>query len=199
MWGGRRETQPTLWNLYLFTLQRIKVCVLCKCECASRLGGHTVQWKGLILGIEDHIHPKKVNSYVRAEPPPPPLRDQVALKTFWGPYSPNDAHLGKRYRTQVDQCPHFCGGGSGQIKSQTSSRCPVGGPSASGLLLAWSLGCLGWNLTGKWGPTMEGHYLCLGWVPLPPWSVGPKNGVPGSLQSKQYISGQNYTKKEDLD
>ena len=37
----------------------------------SGIGGHTVWPPGLKFGMEDHIHPWKVNAYVCASCPPP--------------------------------------------------------------------------------------------------------------------------------
>ena len=71
-----------------------------------------------------------------------PLRGR-SKSASGGPWSPNGAFLGKLYRTKVEEHAQFSGDGSSQIWSQTSPRCPAGGPSARGAsadLVPWLFG-----------------------------------------------------------
>ena len=92
--------------------------------------------------MEDRIHHGKVNAYVWTRCPPPPGRGRPKSASG-GPCSPNGAFLGKLYKTKVEEHTQFSGDGSSQIWSQTSPRCPAGGPSARGAsadLVPWLFG-----------------------------------------------------------
>ena len=118
----------------------------------SGIGGHTVWPPGLKFGMEDHIHPWKVNAYVWASCPPPPGRG-MPKSASGDPCSPNGAFLGNFHKTKVEESPQFCRGGSGQIRSQTSPRCLAGGPSARGA----SAAMVPWPFRLKFGREMGIH------------------------------------------
>ena len=127
--------------------------------------------------MEDRIHHGKVNAYVWTRCPPPPGRGRPKSASG-GPCSPNGAFLGKLYKTKVEEHAQFSGDGSSQIRSQTSPRCPAGGPSARGAsadLVPWLFGLK----LGREMSTHPGRSTPVFGTP-PPRSGGPNNGVPGS-------------------
>ena len=87
--------------------------------------------------MEDLIYPREVIGYTFLGCPLPKV--QGAQKTgSQDPYRPSCAFLGNVIKQKLDDTPER--GGTGQVRFQTSPRCPAEGPSSrevSAAMVPW--------------------------------------------------------------
>ena len=173
------------------------VCVCdsaCMHECSS---GYTIWHPGLKFGMRDLIHPGNVKGQWICSGWTPHPWGQGPPKDGPGIHRAQRVHFWENFiKQKLKNVPNFVA--AAQIRS--GSRALLGVCQEvqvkGGLLQAWSLGQLGWNLAGRSGTTQEGQCLRWSWEPLSQVSGEPKNRVLGPVQSERCFSWENFTKQK---
>ena len=124
------------------------------CVCLSRRGATAFDHRGWNLArMTTSIPEKSTHMFALVPPPPPPTHPPLLGRkrpssASGGPWSPNGAFQGKLYKQKFKNAPNLVGLGKVRSSPRPHPGLRREVQVQEGLLQAWSLGCLGWNLAG---------------------------------------------------